>query len=81
MHGIYIGPIQCILFVIFIPRPQLLDYASIILRMHNPQTSNGYIQQYNYTVRDRNRVLVGSVDSRGDSESLIIQVDMLGMCL
>jgi len=38
-------------------------------------------KQYNYTVRDRNRVLVGSVDSRGDSESLIIQVDMLGMCL
>jgi len=58
-----------------------LSPSSLAVCWGRPQTSNGYIQQYNYTVRDRNRVLVGSVDSRGDSESLIIQVDMLGMCL
>lgn len=58
-----------------------LSPYSLAVRWGRPQTSNGYIQQYNYTVRDRNRVLVGSGDIGGDSESLIIQVDTLGMCL
>lgn len=59
-----------------------LSPSSLAVHWGRPQTPNGYIQQYNYTVRDGNRdVPAGSVDSRGDSESLIIQVDKLSMCL
>lgn len=61
-----------------------LSPTSLAVHWGRPQPPNGYIQQYNvnYTVRDGNRdVPAGSVDIGGDSESLIIQVDKLGMCL
>ena len=58
-----------------------LSPSSLAVHWGRPQNPNGYIHQYYYTVRDRDReVMVGTVDSSGNSENLIIQVDMLGEC-